>query len=82
MKAFPRNICTRVRSVSEWTRVGGDVSISLSELAIINLAVYIFNEASALSVVSRETSVYGSSHLFVVVLTSMLLRMGHRYWEE
>ncbi len=40
------------------------MSISLSELAIINLAVYKFNEGSALQVASRVTSVYGSSHRF------------------
>jgi hypothetical protein len=79
MKAFPRNMCTRVRSVAEWTRVGGDVSVSLSEIAIINLAAYKSNEGSALLVVSCEMLVYGSSHRCVVVPASMLLRMRRRY---
>ncbi len=64
MKAFPHNMCARVRFVAEWTRVSGGVSVSLSKLAIIELAVYGFKESSALPVVSRETSVYGSSHRF------------------
>ncbi len=50
--------------MAEWTRVSGGVSVSLSKLAIIVLAVYQFKEGSALPVVSRETSVYGSSHRF------------------
>jgi hypothetical protein len=64
MKAFPHNMCASVRVVAEWTRVGGGVSVSLSKLAIIELAVYGFKEGSALPVVSRETSVHGSSHRF------------------
>ncbi len=67
--------------MAEWTRVGGGVSVSLSKLAIIELAVYGFKEGSALPMVSRETSVYGSSHCFVVVPASMFLRMRHRYRE-
>ncbi len=50
--------------MAKWTRVCGDMSVSLSELVIINLAVYKCNDGSALPVVSRETSVYGSSHRF------------------
>ncbi len=36
--------------------------VSLSELAIINLAVYELAEGVALPRVGRETAVYGSSH--------------------
>ncbi len=50
--------------MAEWTRVGGGVSVSLSKLAILELAVYKFKEDSALLVVSRETSVYGLAHCF------------------
>jgi hypothetical protein len=50
--------------MAEWTRVYMDVSVSLSELAIINLAVYKLNEGGALPVISRETSMYASSHRF------------------
>jgi hypothetical protein len=38
------------------------VSVSLSELAIIYLAVYELKEGSALPMVGRETTVYGSAH--------------------
>ncbi len=64
MKAFPRNVCARVRYVAEWARVSGGVFISLCKLSIIELTVYEFKEGSALPVVSRETSAYGSSHRF------------------
>ncbi len=40
MKAFPRNIYVGSRFVAEWIRVGGGVPVSLSKLAIIELAVY------------------------------------------
>ncbi len=64
MNEIPRNMCARVRFVAEWTRVGGGVSVSLSKLAIIELAVFKFKEGSALLVVCREMSVYGSSQRF------------------
>ncbi len=38
------------------------MSASLSELVIIGLAVYELQEGSSLSMVVRETFVYGSSH--------------------
>ena len=38
------------------------MSVSLSELSIVKLAVYELKEGSALPVVRRETTVYGSSH--------------------
>ena len=50
--------------MAQWARIGGGVSVSLSELAIINLAVYKLNEGGALPVISRETSMYASSHRF------------------
>jgi hypothetical protein len=62
MKAFPRNMCEGVRFVAKWDRISGGVSVSLSELAIIDLVVYEFKGGGALPMVGRETSVYGSSH--------------------
>jgi hypothetical protein len=48
--------------VAERTRVGGGVSVSLSKLAIIEVAIYDFKVGGALPMIGRETSVYGSSH--------------------
>ncbi len=38
------------------------MSVSFSKLAIIKWAAYEFKKGSALPMVGRETSVYGSSH--------------------
>ncbi len=50
--------------MAEWTRVGGGMSVSLSKIVIVDFAVYKLKEGGALPVVSRETSVCGSSHCF------------------
>ena len=61
--AFPRYMCARVRLVTQWARIhGGGVSVSLSELSIIKLAVYELKEGSALPCVGPETRGNGSSH--------------------
>ncbi len=44
VKAFPRNMCARVRLVAQCARIGGGVSVSLSEFAIIYLSVYELNK--------------------------------------
>ncbi len=45
---FPRNVGARVRLVAEWISVRRGVSISLSDFAVIELAVYEFKECGAL----------------------------------
>ncbi len=48
--------------MAQWARIGGGVSVSLSEFAIIYLPLYELKEGGALPVVGRETTVYGASH--------------------
>ena len=48
--------------MAQWARIGGGVSVSLSEFAIIYLPLYELKEGGALLVVGHETTVYGSSH--------------------
>ncbi len=48
MKAFPRNMFARVRFVADWTRIDGGVSVTFSEIVIIDLAVYELKKGSAL----------------------------------
>ncbi len=62
VRALPRNMCAGVRVVPKWASISRSVPISLSELAIIYLAVYKLEEGCALPRVGRETAVYGSSH--------------------
>ncbi len=49
--------------MAQWARIGGGVSVSLSEFAIIYLSVYDLEEGGALPVVGRETTAYSLSHL-------------------
>jgi hypothetical protein len=63
---FPRYVCTRVRLATLGARIDGGVSVSLSKLLIVKLAVYELMEGSSLSSVGRETTVNGLSYRLCV----------------
>ncbi len=60
---FPCDVGARVRLVAEWTCVCRGVSISLGELAVIELAVYEFKEGGALLRSGGKLFMDGTSHL-------------------
>ncbi len=62
IRALACDVCARVRQVAQRAIVCKRVAISLVEFAIVQLAIYEFEEGGAFLILRSEFSVYSAAH--------------------